>query len=278
MADSVAPITVGPDWEDVYSLTGIPVGTPLLVTAAGATAQLTTKETKPTNEVGGVVETDQTVFVSGSEAGLWASASGTSATLYVQEATGGIHAFPFSDPRTIDGSKAYTMQPYTALNIKRGSQFYARVAYPIGSTVAAGATVKLYFETGDKTILVKDRMFHYIGEEFEINIYSSPTGVTGGTAIPISNWNLKSPQSTTVVSALKGVATTSDGTAVQGPEYFFGAAATGQRTPDAIPEGYERVIPPNSNFLVTITNNGANPARCEYFLTWHEGDISTEIP
>lgn len=278
MPDSIAPITVGPDWSDVYDLTGIAVGTPLLITASGATARLATKATKPTDELGSVVETDQTVFVSGSESGLWASSSVSSATIYVQEAEGGIHAFPFSDPRTIEGSKAYTVQPYTELNIKRGLQFYARVAYPLGGTIAAGATQKLYFETGDKTVLVKDRMFHYIGEEFEIGIYGSPTGVTGGTAIPISNWNLKSPQATTIVSALKGVTTTTDGTAAQEPEYFFGAAAEGQRAPDSIPEGYERVIPPNSSFLVTITNNGSSPARCEYTLTWYEGDISTEIP
>lgn len=279
MALSGVPIEVGPQWEDVYSLSGITVGTPLLVTSEGpTTAYLAIASSEPTTETGSAIDPREQEQVDGSVEGVWARSAGQATTLLVQDARSAIRSMPFSDPRTIDGSKAYTMQPYVSLNIKRGSQFYARVAYPIGGTIAAGATVKLYFETGEKTILVKDRMFHYIAEELEINIYASPTGVTGGTAIPISNWNLKSPLATTVVSALKGVTTSADGTLVQAPEHFFGASAQGQRAANSIPEGYERVIPPNSGFLVTISNNGANPARCEYFLSWHEGDISTEIP
>lgn len=279
MADSIEPITIGPQWVDVYTATGISVGTPLTIYCSGVPAELANSASEPAgNEVGAVVESDESVQVDGSSNGLWARSSGQSTILYVSDARGGIRAIPFSDPRTIDGNKAVTMQPYTELNIKRGSQFYARVAYPIGSEIAAAGTVKLYFETGSKTVLIKDRMFHYIGEEFELNIYGSPTGVTGGTAITISNWNLKTPQATTIVSALKGVTTTTDGTLVQDPEYFFGASATGQRTPDAIPEGYERAIPPNSEFLVTIQNTSASTARVQYGLSWYEGPISTEIP
>lgn len=280
MADSISPVPLTTLWMDLYAASGIAPGTPLLVMATGTAGdvRIAISATEPVDEVGARIPFNKQSSIDGSQSGVWARASGGNATLLVQADSGGAaRLLPFSDSRVIDGTKAFTTQPYTELNIKKGSQFYARVAYPLADPIGAGLTRKLYFTTGTPTVLVKDRMLHYIGEEFEINIYANPTGVTGGTPITISNWNLKNPNVTTV-SGTKDVTTTTDGTLIQDPEFFYGAGATGQRTPDSIPEGYERVIAPNSDILVTITNNGANPARCQYTLSWYEGEISTEIP
>ena len=278
MAASGVPIQVGPQWEDLYSLTGIAAGTPLLVTCVGpTTAMVATSESEPTTEAGSAIDPREQEQIDGGNIGAWARSAGQETTLYVQDARGAVRAVPFSDPRTIDGSKAYTVQPFTELNIKRGSQFYARASWPLGDTIGNGATKKVHFAIGDSPILVKLRVFQYIAEELKLTLYASPAGVTGGTAIAISNWNAISPN-TTVVTATKNVTTSSDGTPLGDPEYFYGSNSQGQRVADSIPEGFERVIPANSEFIVAIENTGSGTARAEYFLTWHEGDISTEIP
>lgn len=189
---------------------------------------------------------------------------------------GAIRLNPFSDSRIIDGNKAITVQPFTELNIKNGVQYYIRTAWPLGATIPSGGTRNIYFGIGAKTVLTKLRIFDYIGEELALRIYANPT-VSGGTPLTISNWNLKAPVATTV-TATKDVTVSDTGTLSGEPEYFFGGGAQGQRVASSIPEGYERVVPPNSSFLIQIENTSSSVARAQYFLTWYEGEISTEIP
>ena len=178
----------------------------------------------------------------------------------------------------IDGNKAITVQEFTELNIKNGAQFYARAAWPIGNSIAAGQSKLLYFETGAIDVLVKDRLFNYSAEELKLEIFANPSGVTGGTPVNVSNWNGVSPNETTIVSVLRDVTTTSNGTLIQDPEYFFGANATGHRDQSGIPEGYERLVAGNTGYIVAITNTGSGAARCQYGLSWYEGAISVNVP
>ena len=183
-------------------------------------------------------------------------------------------AFP---PGSFTGFRALTTQPYTEANVKRGVQFYARAAWPLGAVIPAAGQRKLFFQTGAKQVVVKLRDFQYVAEELRVNLYRTPTGVTGGTDITIHNYNGVNPVATTV-SGKKDVATGTDGIEFDGgdPEYFFGGGAVGQRTASSIPQGRERVLPPNSTFLVVITNTGTGDARAQYYLDWYEG--STDIP
>lgn len=180
----------------------------------------------------------------------------------------------------IGGDNAFVVQPFTEANVKRGLQYYIRTAWasdPVSNgVIPGGASRKLHFVIGAKQILVKLRIFEYSGEELKIEIFSNPVGVTGGDNLPVINWNAVNPVASTV-TVTENVSTTSDGTPFAGkPEYFFGAANANQRDTLSIPEGRERVIPPNSEFLVIITNTNGQDARAQYFLDWYEGptDIS----
>lgn len=279
MAASGVPVSVGPGWEDLYSLTGFAVGTPLLIANVGPTnAFLALADSEPTDEIGSYVEVGEQYQVDGSAVGLWCQTRGQATTLYVQDARGAVRELSFSDPRVVDGNKSFTVQPYTELNIKNGVQFYARASWPEDDPIASGdANARnIYFQIGNSTVLTKLRIFDYIGEEIKFEILSEPT-VTGGDSVAVSNWNLKNP-SPTVVTVKKDVTITDDGTIVGDPEYFYGGSSSGQRVQSSIPEGYERVVPPNSNFAIRITNTSNTDARAQYFLTWYEGEISTEIP
>lgn len=173
---------------------------------------------------------------------------------------------------SFNGLRALVTQPYTEANIKRGLEYYIRVAYPLADPIPGGATRKLYFKLGAKPVLVKLRDFEYVGEELQIELFSGPSGVTGGTAQTPNNWNGVNPVASTV-EFRKGVTTTDDGTPLEAePEYFFGSALAFNRDANSIPLGRERVLPAGGEFIVAITNNNAQDARCQYFLDWFEGE------
>lgn len=175
------------------------------------------------------------------------------------------------------GLRALTTQPYTEANVKNGLQFYLRAVWPLADTIANGTVRKIWFKTGTKPVIVKLRDFQYVAEELELQLFSGPTGVSGGTPLTIGNYNGVNPVASTVQAA-KNVTTTGDGTEFGGndPEYFFGATTQGNRTTASIPQGRERILPINTEFIVRITNTGSGVARAQYYLDWYEG--SPDLP
>ena len=177
------------------------------------------------------------------------------------------------------GFRALTTQPYTEANVKNGVQFFLRAAWPLTDTIpnGTGNVRYIWFKTGAKPVLVKLRELFYVAEELSIQLYTGPTGVTGGTVLAIGNYNGVTPVATTA-QAKKNVSVTTRGTEFGGsdPEYLFGAAGNPQRAPNSIPVGRERVLPANTEFLVAITNTGTSAARVQYYLDWYEG--TTDLP
>lgn len=175
------------------------------------------------------------------------------------------------------GLAAITTQPYTEANVKNGVQFYGRAVWDTADSIVAGTTRKLWFKTGAKPVIVKLRDLQYVCEELVIRLFRAPTGVTGGTDLVIHNYNGINPVASTVV-AKKNVTTTTDGVEFDSgdSETLFGAQTTAQRSAASIPQGRERILPANTEFLVTFTNAGTGAARVQYFLDWYEG--GTDLP
>jgi len=178
------------------------------------------------------------------------------------------------------GYRALVTQPYTEANVKNGAQFYARASWSQtqGNQIAANSTVKLWFKTGAKKIIVKMRELHYAGEEIAVRLYASPTGVSGGTDIPVRNYNRINPVATTC-QGKQDVTTTSDGVLFDGPEMFYGETGTSNRSGTTIPQGRERILPANAEFIVAFsTPSGTGSTRLQYFLDWYEGDPDLPRP
>jgi hypothetical protein len=176
-----------------------------------------------------------------------------------------------------NGLAAVTTQPYTEANVKNGVQFNLRAVWPLGDVIAPAGIKKIWFKTAAKQVIVKLREVQYVAEELKLELFKTPTGVTLGTDLAVHNYNGVSPVATTVL-AKKNVTTTTNGTAFDNadPEYFFGSANAPQRAAASIPQGRERILPANSEFLIVITNTGTGDARVQYFLDWYEGD--SDIP
>jgi len=182
------------------------------------------------------------------------------------------------------GTRAITVQPYTEANVKSGVQFYTRRGFS-GASVpgetggAFGSTGErrlLYFEIGDTKVIVKDRVVKYIGEEFELRLYNA-TGLATPTKagqVAVSNYRadgLGKATNVTVHEVLEGDEGPM-GTQIADGERYFGSTSQGQRNPDSILEGRERVLPANSQFYVEIEMTAGSSGRFEYFLDWYEGD------
>ena len=157
-------------------------------------------------------------------------------------------------------------------------QYNLRATWPLTDTIAAGATRKIWFKTNAKPVIVKLREVQYVAEELTLRLFRTPTGVTGGTALSIHNYNSVSPVATTC-QATKNVTTTSDGAEFDNnnAEVFFGASNAPQRSVSIALQGRERILPANSEFIVSITNTGSGVARAQYFLDWYEGGSDLPI-
>jgi hypothetical protein len=175
------------------------------------------------------------------------------------------------------GLAAMTVQPYTEANVKNGLQYNLRATWPLADTIAAGTTRKIWFKTNAKPVIIKLREVQFIAEELVLRLFRGPTTVSGGTDLSIHGYNAVS-QVPTTVQAKKNVTTVSDGTEFDAsdPEVFFGSANDPQRGVAFALQGRERILPANTEFIVSLTNSGTGVARVQYFLDFYEG--GTDLP
>lgn len=169
----------------------------------------------------------------------------------------------------VHGLRAINVQSYNESNVKLGLQYYLKASWPTSDVIANGTPRNIIFQTGSKPVMVKTRIVSYIGEEFQLEIFSNPT-FTGGAPKVVGNYNTVNPVPTTV-AVLKDATVADDGTPLDDePDYYYGAT-TGNRSAQAIPDGRERIIPANSTFMVKVSSN-AGSGRFSYFLDWYEGE------
>lgn len=175
------------------------------------------------------------------------------------------------------GLRAIITQPYTEANVKNGLQYSLRATWPLADAITAGSTRKVWVKTTTKPVIIKLREFQYIAEELTLRLFGAPTGVAAGTVLSIHNYDGVGPVTTTC-QAKKNVTTTSDGAEFDAAdaEVFFGSSTAPQRNVAVALQGRERILPANSEFIVSITNTGSGSARAQYFLDWYEG--GTDLP
>lgn len=171
------------------------------------------------------------------------------------------------------GNAAICTDSYVGFNVKNGLQFYIQLNLP--QLPATTGTYNLLFTTGAKKVLIKAREMYGNGERFQIQLFKQPNSVSGGTPVPVQNFNDINPVATTV-SVLGGVAAGNNGLTWGDPQRIFSQSASGQRAGSGLAPGGDRVLKANSNYLVEFKNTGGGTADIDYFLSWYEGD--TDVP
>lgn len=181
------------------------------------------------------------------------------------------------------GDRAETVQFYIEANIKKGLQFYIRKSYPLTDSgrglgpIPSGQSRYITLKTTTKTVLFKTRIVSYLGEEFSIELFKSPTVSVAGQQMTVRNYNGVNPQPTTV-EIYKDATFTGGVPLDDEPEYYYGSTATGQRVGSSIPEGRERVLEKQTLFGIKITNTGSGDGRFTYFGDWFEGEPDLPRP
>ena len=169
--------------------------------------------------------------------------------------------------KAFKGLRALVTQSYTEANVKNGLQFEAS---EYNAAVAAGANFDIEFNTGSKRVIVKDRQIAFTGTGVTIDVYEVPT-TSGGTAGTVYNLNRINPVAATATYKTAPTVTAT-GTKVGATAYRLGGTGVGptEVSPFAAP-GVERVLKPNTKYLLRITNNDAAAQKIAAYLTWYEG-------
>jgi hypothetical protein len=172
-------------------------------------------------------------------------------------------------PNAFAGLRALNTQGYVESNVKLGLQFYVQYSLPL---LGAGVTHKIAFTTGAKPVLIKGRDLYASANNLAYAIFKAPTGVAGGAAIGVQNYNDINPVASTV-SVQGGVTTSANGTAWGDPQFIYGSNNAAQRVGSGLAPGGDRVLKANSSYLIAITNqdSAALTAAPSWSLTWYEG-------
>lgn len=172
------------------------------------------------------------------------------------------------------GLRATTVQGYIEANVKNGTQFEFSALVP---SLAPAATVGTIMVTGAKPVIIKDRQLRFDGEQITAQVFRTPT-YTGGVAQPIYNLTDISPQATTV-SIVSGATITANGTEVGAPTYAIGSTSPGASTSASYAtNGSERVLRPNTAYLLLVTNSGTDTTKISAYITWFEGTPDFPLP
>lgn len=170
------------------------------------------------------------------------------------------------------GTRAITQQNYTEANVKVGRQYEASWNVP---ALGNGANADVSFVTGSKPIIVKSRIVKFNGTSLVTRVYRGPT-FTPGMNIPYANLNDRNPVTGGVVVTL-GPDVTATGTEIASPSYDIGTQGQGNSTFGTYSVyGGERVLRPNTAYLLRINNDSGATQRVSGYISWYEGD--TDLP
>lgn len=184
----------------------------------------------------------------------------------------GVQSFPTG---LFVGLRAMTMQSYVEANVKNGLQFEFGTQ---ATTVATGANLDILFVTGAKPVIIKDRAISFNGAGIAAVVYETPTVSANGTALFVGNLSRIAPQSTTI-SAYQGPTVSNAGTQISAPNASIGSTAQGQSVTGTFSTGgAERILKPNTSYLLRITNNDTSSCKIAVYVTWYEGTPDLPLP
>lgn len=179
--------------------------------------------------------------------------------------------------RVLNGLRAFATQDYISVNVKKGVQYEVSNDTP---ALANGANIDVLFTTGAKPVLIKARLVRFNGVSLVTRVYRAPT-FTDGAVTPYFNLNDKDPVAGGV-TIRTGATVTAPGTEFGAPTFDMGSTGVGNSTLSTytVP-GIERVLRPNTTYMLRINNDSGAVQRVATYLTWYEGDLdfpNTDYP
>jgi hypothetical protein len=171
-----------------------------------------------------------------------------------------------------EGLRALTTQSFSEAHTKMGSQFEGSLLI---ESLSGGASNDTFFITGAKPVIIKSRVVSYTGSGINATVYSNPT-FTGGSTIGYFNATDINPVAG-LSQIIGGATTDTDGALVFAPNYLIGnTSLTGKG--DAVgTEGRQRILKPNTTYMLRLTSLDSTAQDVASFLTWYEGDFDLPL-
>lgn len=175
-------------------------------------------------------------------------------------------------PGAFVGLRALTTQSYIEANVKSGVQYEVSSYNP---ALAAGANQDTIFTTGASAVLIKTRQVGFDAAKLEARVYGGTT-YTGGSLVPYFNLNLRNPVAGSV-AIRSGATISAAGTEIGAASYMIGSTEVGGRTVGTFQlSGLERLLNPNTTYMLRISNTSAAPSQVSTYISWYEG--GTDLP
>lgn len=180
---------------------------------------------------------------------------------------------PIVDPRVYIGYQGITTQSFVEANVKNGVQF----TFTIEMDLAASETRYYSFNTGSNDTIIKTRLLSTDGGA-RYTPRRNATYTLGTLQDIIVNLNGKS--SNTSNSSLYTVPignVTNDGERIDVVRSASGSGTAQRLSSIFDSEGIERILVPNSQYLLKFENLETKSIFIIFSLTWYEGPLSTDL-
>jgi len=258
-------------WTNIYTASGLAVGSKIYIQNQSSDFIKVFVGTTPTDNAGDIVEPFGYAVIAAGVSGAHArTVDGVGGVLAVSRNVESLMGAPI-DERVYTGYKAFTIQNFIESNVKNSTQWEFSSQ---NLALAAGAFQDAVFIVGDQPVLIKSRQIVFTGAAVTAQVFETPT-YTGGTTASIYNLNRITP--TACLSSIKtGVTASATGTQIAAPTFAYGTDAQGNRVVGTFTvTGLERVLKPNTTYLLRITNNDTVTCKIGTYVTFYEGEISS---
>lgn len=264
------PVASGSGFTNVYTASGIPLGTKLLIQNISS-SPLFVCLYSTAQEQGFVLQPyDQYVVPSGSAGCFVKTTTGFGGTIAVEMGAWNAIGAPI-DERTYTGLKALCVQPFIESNVKNGTQW--EVSFE-NTSLASNAYSDAVMTTGNQYVLIKSRLLSFTGSEIEVSVYKNVV-FTGGT--PLTIYNLNTAIGGSPLAVMKsGVTVSNTGTEIAARSHAYGTDTNVQQAVGTYNvNGLERVLQPNTSYLLRIQNQATTSIKLAGYITFYEGEISS---
>ena len=171
-----------------------------------------------------------------------------------------------------EGKRAINVQNYIESNIKLGQQ---REGSTLLSGVAGGASNDTIFLTGALPVSLKSRTIGYTGSGVSAFIYEAPI-YTGGAPAAYENPNAINPVKG-LSQIIVGATVTADGALVFAPDHLLGNSSRQGKGAVGSIVGQERIMKPNTAYLLRLTSLDNQAQDITSFLSWYEGGLDLPL-
>lgn len=264
------PVVPGSGFTNVYTASSIPLGTKLLIQNISSSPLFICLYSTAQDQ-GFVLQPFERYVVPSGAAGCFVkTTNGQGGTIAVEMGAWNAIGAPI-DERTYNGLKAFCVQPFIESNVKNGTQW--EVSFE-NNSLAAGAFSDAVMTTGNQYVLIKNRQLTFTGAEIEVSVYKNVV-FTGGTNLPI--YNLNTVIGGAPLAVLKaGVTVSNTGTEIAAKNHAYGTDTNVQQAVGTYNvNGLERVLAPNTSYLLRIQNQAATSIKLAGYITFYEGEISS---